>query len=526
MEGKEPRDPSIWPGKISRRQILRCVPALAAGAFLKSAAVSAHPAADPTSPPGLAPLQTQLPDTREGALRSERELIEACVARGNSLSSDMPMRLPAEAVESCRARRQSAEKRAAPQLSPLQQLLAATPLAESRLGLSHWTILEEEEDLNLGHFRFPVSPYTAFAEDGRQRFLLLGNFPLLGEFRGWDYLENVQRRIFDRGLWAMANGCQGTAVVEFDRPTSPEKVSGLIRILYEYGVRTITWGNELNDPHTPWRDNLPELVKIFRVAADTKRQYQMDDLDLSLPGLAYYGNGEYLQKLLKTFGALLPRRLPGEPIKQLPFQRVVDHYYGPVEGFLQRLTLMRETMDREGMNGLKFDLAEVGNPTMNGGQEQATDEQLAEGYVPQITSLAIASGMMDRLYYYSLLDRDDGYSLVRIDKGNLARKPSYHSFITMARLLSRLSKITWSETGETMRVEGSRTDGIEFTLVWSRVTGRELVVPVPSDKRIFDALGQEVKEAAPQQVALPPRSHPSLAGPARILVSGVTKSSP
>ncbi|MHB0871780.1 MAG: hypothetical protein ACYC5J_20305, partial [Chloroflexota bacterium] len=106
------------------------------------------------------------------------------------------------------------------------------------------------------------------------------------------------------------------------------------------------------------------------------------------------------------------------------------------------------------------------------------------------------------------------------------RKPSYHSFITMARLLSRLSKITWSEMGETMRVEGSRTDGIEFTLVWSRVTGRELVVPVPSDKRIFDALGQEVKEAAPQQVALPPRSHPSLAGPARILVSGVTKSSP
>lgn len=517
---KDPRGQSKERGKISRRQILRFVPALAAGAVLKPAAVWARPEVQPTPPPGLAPGQTQLPDTREGALRSEKELIDACVARGNLLHSDIPLRSPREAVASCLARRQLEQSKVAQQLSPLHQLLSATPLAESRLGLSHWTILEEAEDLNLGHFRFPISPYNPFVDDGSQRFLLLGNYPLVGDFRGRDYLEDVQRRMFDRGVWAMANGCHGTAVVEFDRPTSPEKVSRMIRALYEYGVRTVTWGNELNDPGAPWRDNLPELVKIFAAAAETKSRYNLDDLDLSLPGLAYYGNGEYLQKLLRTFGAVLPKRVPGDPSKSLPFQRVVDHYYGPIEGFLQRLTLMRETMAKEGLNGLKFDLAEVGNPTIHEGQQPATDEQLAESYLPQITSLAVASGMMDRLYYYSMLDRHDGYSLARIENGALVKKPSYSAFITMARLLSRLSKIAWSETGETMRVDGTRTDGIEFTVAWSRISGRDAVMAVPPGRRVFDALGQEVKEPDPQHVVLRPKGHPSLAGPARLLISG------
>ena len=514
----EPRDQSRETRRISRRQILRCIPALAAGALLVPA-VLANPEAEPPPPSDSSQVQTQLPDTRDGALRSEQDLIETCVARGNSLPADIPSRSLGEAVESCLARRQEAERKGSAQLSPLHQLLAATPLAESRLGLSHWPILDEAEDLNIGHFRFPISPYTAFADDGRQRFLLVGNQPLIGEFRGTDYLEETQRRMFDRAVWAMAKGCQGTAVVEFDRPLGPEKVGRMVRTLYQYGIRTITWGNELNDPHTPWRDNLGELVKIFTAAVETKKRYNLDDLDLSLPGMAYYGNGEYLQKLLGTFGALLPQRAPGSPIKYLPFQRVVDHYYGPVEGFLQRLTLMRETMAKQGMNDLKFDLAEVGNPTLDGVQQPATDEQLAEGYIPQITSLAVASGMMDRLYYYSLLDRSDGYSLVGIDGGRLVKKPSYYSFVTMARLLSRLSNIAWFESGDTMRVEGSRSDGIEFTVAWSRVADRDVVMPVPPGRRIFDALGQDVKEAGPQQVVLPPKDHPSLAGPARILLS-------
>ncbi len=53
------------------------MPALAAGALLQPAPVSARPAGDPPPPPEPGQVQTQLPDTREGALQSEKELIEA-----------------------------------------------------------------------------------------------------------------------------------------------------------------------------------------------------------------------------------------------------------------------------------------------------------------------------------------------------------------------------------------------------------------------------------------------------------------
>jgi len=327
----------------------------------------------------------------------------------------------------------------------------------------------------------------------------------------------VQRRIFDRAVWAMANGRQGTAVVELNRPLSRDRVVRLVRSLYEYGVRTIIWGNEPNDPGAAWRDNLPELVKTITTAAEVKKQYTLDDLENSLPGMAYFGQGEYLQKLLETFDALIPGWASGSS-KYLPFQRVVDHYYGPVDGFLQRLTAMRETMARLGLNDLKFDLAEVGNPTANDGQ-RATDDQLAEGYIPQISSLAIASGMMDRLYYYSLLDGNDGYSLARVENGGLAVKRSYRAFVTMAMLLSNISGISRSETGDTMRVDASRNDGIEFSVVWSKAAGGDVVVAVPPGKRVFDVFGSEVREPNPQQVVLRPRGHPLLAGPARILIS-------
>lgn len=554
METVEPRELSENWGKLTRRQLLKGIPALAAGGALSAAALSA--CSDPVPPPPTVapaipgpsvtprdtlptqPLLTREPvtatppaSTREPATPTQasptreptptpkkEENAPAPPTAEKPLASDIPPRTPKDALESCLARRQQEERRMTSMLSPLVQLLGRTPLSESRIGLNHWLLMDEPEDLDLGHFRFAISPYTAFVDDGKQRHLLFGNFPLIGSFRGMDYLEDVQRHMFDRGVWAMANGCQGTAVVELDRPLSPQKVGRIVRALYDYGVRTITWGNELNDPGAGWRDNPAELVKVFSAAAETRRQYHLDDLELSLPGMAYFGHGEYLRNILGIFRSLLPGWSDGS-IRHLPFQRAVDHYYGPVDGFLRRLGLMRETMASVGLNDLKFDLAEVGNPTLHEGQQHTTDEHIAEGYIPQITSLAIASGMMDRLHYYSLLDRDDGYSLVRIEGGRLAKKRSYFAFATMARLLSRLSTLSWSETGETMRVDGSRTDGIDFTVLWSMATGRDMVVPLPPGRRAFDALGSEVRGPEPGQVVLRPRGHPSLGGAAVILVS-------
>ena len=43
-----------------------------------------------------------------------------------------------------------------------------------------------------------------------------------------------------------------------------------------------------------WRDNIPEFVKIFAAAGDIKNS-TLSTIWRSLPGMAYFGHGEYLQ---------------------------------------------------------------------------------------------------------------------------------------------------------------------------------------------------------------------------------------
>jgi len=246
-----------------------------------------------------------------------------------------------------------------------------------------------------------------------QQFLLFSNSQVIANFRDFDYLEYTQRRMFDRAVWAMREGRTGSCVVEFDRPLTAQKVERIARLLCYYGVKTIIWGNELNDPSTPWRDNLPALFDILTAAAATIRKVGLSGIDLSMAGLAYYGHGEYLQKSIRTFRELQRKRTPASP-NDLPFQRVADHYYGPVDGLLQRIRIMRGIMSGEGVTQLKYDLTEMGNPTLEPNQQRASDLQLAEGYIPQVASIAIGSNLVDRISFYSLADISSIDMLLRI----------------------------------------------------------------------------------------------------------------
>ncbi len=479
---------------VSRRRLLQWVPGLAALA----AAGTAHPdlaLALPTDTPSAAAAPT-LADSAVG----------------------VPFRPTTDARAACSQRRAAVSGTSDPNSSPLEKILAATSLAESRLGLGNWPLLDETEDLNLGHFTFPISPFNPTADDGSQEFLLVSNNHVIANFRSGDYLEDVQRRIYDRAVWAMREGRIGTAVVEFDRPVLPQKVDRIVRLLGYAGVRTIVWGNELNDPATPWRDNLPALFDIFWAAANAKRKYGLNDLHLSLPGLAYYGHGEYLRKMLATFRDLQRRKYPSAP-NELPVQRVTDHYYGPVDGLLQRIRLMRDIMASEGITQLKYDLTEMGNPSLDPSLPRASDQQLAEGYIPQVASVAIASGQVDTIDYYSLLDISPDHSVMRIEGGRLVKKPTYQSFLVAAKLLARLKTLNVAEERDFVRVDGRRTDGIAFQILWSRVSDGQVWLDLPRGARVFDALGREVREERVGKLVLNRREHPSLGGPARILIT-------
>jgi hypothetical protein len=485
---------------ITRRQLLQWMPGVAALAAVGAAPPALVQAISSDEVPLPPPATTTTPAPAGGIL-------------------DLPFRTVTGAAGDCAQRRGSEGGGNDPNSSPLEKILAATSLVESRLGLANWPLLDESEDANLGHFSFPISPFNITANDGTQQFLLFSNNQLISNFRRTDYLEQIQRRMSDRAVWAIREGRFGMAVVEFDRPLMSQKVDWIVRLLGYYGVKTIVWGNELNDPNTPWRDDLPALFDVLVAAVAAKKKYGLNDVEFSLPGLAYYGHGEYLQKMLRTFRDLQRTKYAGGA-GDLLVQRVADHYYGPVDTLLERIRTMRGIMSAEGVTQLKYDLTEMGNPTLGDGQQVViTDQQLAEGYIPQVASIAIGSGQVDRISYYSLLDISPVHSLMQLQDGRLIKKPSYQSFVVMAKLLARLNTLAVMEEKEIVRVDARRTDDISFQIIWSKLQGRDVWVDFPRGARAFNTLGQEVKEDRAGQIVLKAREHSYLGGPARIIVT-------
>lgn len=497
MGKREPAGPDEISRGLTRRQFLQAVPAIGAFAVTGSALDAARSAVSESESPAGQAMAT-VPELETSAL-------------------DMPFRKKKEAVTDCTWRRYWEDRRGTPPGSDLEQLLGNVSLADSRIGLANWPILDETEDLNLGHFSFPMSPFNTTADDGEQQFLLCSNSKMIASFREREYLEQVHRRIFDRAVWAMDSGRIGTAVVEFDRTFTDQKVARIVQLLSYYGIKTIIWGNELNDPNAPWRDNLPGLFEVFTSAAAVKQEYGLKDVDLCLPGIAYYAHGEYLQGMLRTFKDLQRKKFPKAP-DNLPFQRVADHFYGPLEQFLPRVQMMKGIISTEGLGQITYDLTEVGNPAVEPGQPPVSDQQLAHGFIPQVAALAMASAAVGRVLYYSLLDSSDEHSLTSIYNGRLVMKSAYRSLVQVAKLLAGFKRIGLTDEKDRARVEGTRSDGKDFMVAWSKVSDQDLWLNVPEKTRVFDALGQAVSPERPNQVALKPKQHPAMGGPARILV--------
>ena len=63
----------------------------------------------------------------------------------------------------------------------------------------------------------------------------------------------------------------------------------------------------------------------------------------------------------------------------------------------------------------------------------------------------------------------------------------------VARLLARLDRAILSDGSEMARLEGNTSDGIDCTVLWSMFRDRDPLAAVPKGKRVFTALGQEVK---------------------------------
>ena len=279
-------------------------------------------------------------------------------------------------------------------------------------------------------------------------------------------------------------------------------------------------GNEPNHPAVAWRDNPQRFYEASVTAKKTLETIGAKNVLISLPGLAHYGGDEYLAKLIKEFTALSYNHTERANPPFLPVDIVSDHFYGSIQDLLPRIMLMRARMKKEGIGDKKYFITEIGNPKGDFRQNEITNQELAECYIPQVLSLAVGSQLVDRIFYYSLYDATNAeHSLAKRQDGKLEKTPAYTSWSVMTRLLARTNHISLTQERNHDRVDGKRRDGIHFSVLWATHMEEPAYVPIPKDAKVFSALGQELKERSEETLLLPPPSRDSLGGPAAIFLS-------
>lgn len=391
-------------------------------------------------------------------------------------------------------------------ITPLGQYLD-TSINESLLGLVNGHL--QTNPLEIGNFAFVVNPAYVLETVDEERFLPTVNNPsaILRSKRDSREIKAVS----DRALWAMENNRLGAAVIEADKEISDKNLKVITSLLLERGVQLFIIGNEPNDPSAVWRDK-PSLIyhycsQIKRILSDFGR-----NIEVSLPGLAYYGDGTYLGNLLDIF---LSQTGQGN---FLPVDVVSDHFYGGVYDLVSRVKSMRQVIKRRGLN-LKYYLTELGSPGVLTYHEEIADDTLAKSFIPAAVSLAIASGV-DRIFYYSFFDSTEPrLSLVEGRDGHLTPKSSYQSFRLMAKLMARLKTISLEERGQYSRIFIEREDGIKAEVIWSNLDQNELEWGLTEKVGVFDVFGYEDRQSKENGILyLKPRPRPFLSGEPRILI--------
>lgn len=475
----------------------------------------------------LPPPDPRYPDEARRDLAKENE---------DPLHLQLPFRSRERAIAAYEKKRietplPSEEKR---QPTPLERILQHTKLSDhSHWGIVNGHIWHPTENQDLAHnLIFALNPLQGYIDNGREKVPLFSNTKNILNFRAGSVDEN-HIELFDQVAWAASQGHRLVGVVELDNDFSPEKMEYFTRILAYADVKDVIIGNEPNIPEAKWRDSPQRILSVCKAVKETYLGLKLFDATVSLPALAYYGNGEYLKKLLDFVKQSGEKYMIKNQfgIKTIPLDAVADHYYGPVhdykqadttKGFLSRIDQMKKIINESGFKGLKYIISEIGNPAKDVYKDTISDHQLAEGYIPQMVGLgtwAARSGKVDKMYYYSLIDgAHPEHSLGIINDGKLTAKDSYKAFAIAVKLYSRLTFLDKVEDNHLVRLIVKRWDGIEFETMWSKQDQKNQIYDVPGGYKVYDALGEEVKPESKRTIQLAPREKGYLAGAPQILV--------
>ncbi len=341
-------------------------PAITRRDFLRGSALTLTGFAATACGIGLPPSNYRQENLLSTPMRSVIEAIEATTRRLVEAQSTQPIYKP----------------------SPLEMRLGNLPSQlETGLGLVNESILEERERPKPGNFIFAFKPWNPTFESDEQIFPLLANNSHFADFRKDN---EALTRVVDRTIYAIHSGRKVTAVVETDMFDQSNFSKG-IRLLLSYGITRFIVGNEPNTENTTKADEPATILQVARLIRQEARTMNIGNIYVATPGLAHYGDGEYLEELVR------------EARGNFPFNGVADHNYGSVEGFPQRIRFMRGKMEELGIGHLPYEVTETGNPTDHY-KDEVTDKELSEGGVILRLLVGLATGHADSISWYSALD--------------------------------------------------------------------------------------------------------------------------
>jgi tRNA A-37 threonylcarbamoyl transferase component Bud32 len=149
-------------------------------------------------------------------------------------------------------------------------------------------------------------------------------------------------------------------------------------------------------------------------------------------------------------------------------------------------------------------------PHSPAGRDVAVDEETQADYLARYFLLTLATGVVERVFWWQLIAR--GYGLLDPRDGALRRRPAFHAMRTLARQLEGCLCLGPVPTPEPIRLLGfRRDDGVEMVAAWTVGEPARATLPRPAaeivsrDGGAMLATGRQIEvTASPRLVRLVP----------------------
>ncbi len=348
-----------------------------------------------------------------------------------------------------------------------------------------------------------VRPYPEAPEELLAALEELGIRRVLVRLHPWadddDAEETLARELWERGYELAFSLPQNRDLVR-DPARWRQRIEELATAFVPYG-RHFQIGQAINRSKWGiWRTG--EYVTLARTAAEILRRY---------PGVEILGPS-VIDFELHTTAGVLNRRDFGLRFDAVSSLLYVDRRGAPENpqlGFntVDKVVLLRAIAETARAAEARSWITEVNWPLWEGphapaGRKVAVDESTQADYLVRYYLLALATGMVERVYWWQLIAR--GYGLIAPrEEGGLRRRASFHALATLHRQLEGSHFIRPLDSAEgTCLYLFRHRDGSETVAGWSTAGERRARLPRAAVETVGRD-GERLAASGPEAVLTP-----------------------